>query len=276
MPIEVGRNLSPRGSGVPIQLISDGLPIWHAGSCSLDWTTVVAVGVDTTIPIEGLLVPNGSKYLRYGQVLTRITNPGAFVVTITGTPAGGSFVLSIYDPTNYGTYNVTIPYNAAVAAEQTLVDAAIGPGRLVVSGGGAYPGAAHTYTAAGNLLGITLVLPTANSAGLTGGSSPLATPTLTRAGTSFGKYGPYDPGASDGRQTLNRGECGLLNETLLETGPMVVFSAQGTAHPGMIVGGRVWFDRLLQSNLAAHSLALGPTRAELEAAFPELRYHINP
>jgi hypothetical protein len=45
---------------------------------------------------------------------------------------------------------------------------------------------------------------------LTGGTGP--TPAVTVAGTASGKYGPYDSAATDGRQTLTRGECFILDE----------------------------------------------------------------
>ena len=37
----------------------------------------------------------------------------------------------------------------------------------------------------------------------------------------------------------------------------------------------VFLDRVLQSGAAAHTLALGPTKAELLAAFPVLRFVEN-
>lgn len=85
---------------------------------------------------------------------------------------------------------------------------------------------------------------------------------LTKIAAS-GKYGPYDPAAADGRQTLTRGQCFVLNRAAQQGDPK-------DEHPEAIEGGRVWLARILQSGVAAHSLAAGPTRAELEAAFPRL------
>jgi hypothetical protein len=83
--------------------------------------------------------------------------------------------------------------------------------------------------------------------------------------TATGYYGPYDPAAADGRNLLNRGESYLVNRTVKNDDP------RGD-HPEVIDGGHVWFARLIQSGTGAHSLAAGPTKVELEAAFPTLTY----
>jgi hypothetical protein len=41
-------------------------------------------------------------------------------------------------------------------------------------------------------------------------------------------------------------------------------------HPPVIHGGECWIDRVIQSGTGTHSLAAGPTLAELLAAFPSL------
>lgn len=84
--------------------------------------------------------------------------------------------------------------------------------------------------------------------------------------TASGKYGPNDTGASDGRQTLTRGECYILNQT-------VVMSALGSDHPPVFDGGTVFADRLV-------NLAIQPTGgtestgsstlANILAAFPRV------
>lgn len=86
--------------------------------------------------------------------------------------------------------------------------------------------------------------------------------------TASGKYGPYDPAAVDGRQTLARGQCWLVNRTVVSNDPK-------SDYPEVIDGGVVWFDRLIQSGTGAHSLAAGPTLAELVAAFPTLTWAQN-
>jgi hypothetical protein len=39
----------------------------------------------------------------------------------------------------------------------------------------------------------------------------------------------------------------------------------------MLEGGLVWLDRIIQSGTVTHTLALGPTKAELLMAFPLIR-----
>jgi hypothetical protein len=83
--------------------------------------------------------------------------------------------------------------------------------------------------------------------------------------TANGKFGPYDPLAADGRQLLVEGDCFFLNRTVLELDP-------AGDHGGVACyGGLAFKSRLIQSGVGAHSLAAGPTLAELLAAFPELR-----
>jgi hypothetical protein len=81
--------------------------------------------------------------------------------------------------------------------------------------------------------------------------------------TASGKYGPYDPAAVDGRQTLTNGEAFILNETARE-------DDVASDHPAVIAGGLVFLSRVIQSGVAAASLALGPTLANLLATFPRL------
>lgn len=82
--------------------------------------------------------------------------------------------------------------------------------------------------------------------------------------TASGKYGPYDPAAGDGRQTLTRGECFLLNRSALADNAL-------DEHPEAIEGGRVWRARLIQVGTGTASLAAGPTLANLLTAFPRLQ-----
>jgi hypothetical protein len=82
--------------------------------------------------------------------------------------------------------------------------------------------------------------------------------------TASGKFGPYDPAASDGRQTLAVGDCYILNRSVLEEERM-------SDHPEAIEGGLCFLNRILNSGAGTHTLAAGPTLAELLAAFPRLR-----
>jgi hypothetical protein len=83
--------------------------------------------------------------------------------------------------------------------------------------------------------------------------------------TATGLYGPYDPAAADGRQNAPvRGECYIVNETFKE-------DEVASNYPPVLEGGLVFLNRIIQSGVAVHTLALGPTLAELLPAFPTLR-----
>lgn len=86
--------------------------------------------------------------------------------------------------------------------------------------------------------------------------------------TASGKWGPYDTAAGDGRAVVAAGNVCILNETLLENG-LLGFTWKQTNHPLVFVGGRVAKARLL-ATAGVHSLANGPTYAELQAALPRL------
>lgn len=87
--------------------------------------------------------------------------------------------------------------------------------------------------------------------------------------TATGLFGPYDSAAADGRQLLVNGNCGFINQTILQNG-LLGFTVANTDNAGLIVGGYVWSVRLIQSGVAVASLAAGPTLATLLAAMPRL------
>lgn len=107
--------------------------------------------------------------------------------------------------------------------------------------------------------------------------------TLVRAGQKFlrfgqviclitasGMFGPFDPAASDGRQSLGRGKTYIVNETtLMDIGTFI--PAGASDHPPALEGGKVWKDRIIATNGTA-SLAAGPAFADLEVAMPLLSY----
>jgi hypothetical protein len=87
---------------------------------------------------------------------------------------------------------------------------------------------------------------------------------ITAVGTTQGQYGPFDPAATDGRQTLGRGRTFLMPTSQLER-------EVASNYCGVLEGGRVYKERLIATAGAA-SLAAGPTYAALEGVLPELRY----
>lgn len=142
----VGREVTDTG-GRKISVVAAGVPQRPVGGITLDWSTVTAVGSETTLP-SGRVIPAGEKYLPAGRVLCRIT--------------------------------------------------------------------------------------------------------------ASGKYGPYDSGAADGRQNLNRSECFILEEELVKSDLM-------SDHPPVLDGGYVYRTRVV-------GVSNNPSEANCETAFPEIKW----
>jgi hypothetical protein len=251
-------------TGSPVEVAASGPPEWMPFGTTVAWATVAAVGSDTvTSPAEGLTVKSGQKFLRYGQVMTRINNAQAYTVTETGTVTAGTFALSGTRPDTGGfATTADLAFNATAATILAALQATFPGLPHAVSGSAAGP-----YTVTSPVVGLA----PANLL-LTGGS--LTVVVATASGDS-GKCGPFDPAVSDGRQTLTPGQCGILNTTVLQNGINGLFTQVATDHPGMIVGGAVWLNRILATS-GTHSLAAGPTQTELRAAFPRLTFVDSP
>jgi hypothetical protein len=107
------------------------------------------------------------------------------VVTITGTPAGGTFTLTFRGQTTG-----TIAYNAIASVVEDALEAlsTVGEGDVKVTGGPG-PGTPYTVTFI-NTLGVEDVpVMTASGAGLTGGTTPAVAVTTGTAGSATG----FDP-----------------------------------------------------------------------------------
>jgi hypothetical protein len=147
-------------------------------------------------------------------------------VTIGGGATGGTFPLTFNGQTASG-----IAWNATIGAVQTALAAlsTVGAGNVAVTGSAG----AYTVTFQGALAGINVPQMTTSAASLTGGTptAVVATgtggvvahypngfiPSGTVIGlvTSTGLFGPYDDGASDGRQTaygLTYGDCRVIRQ----------------------------------------------------------------
>jgi len=225
-----------------------------AGGITIDWSTVTAVGSDTTL-IDGTVIKSGQKYLRYGQVLCRITTAEVQTITVTGSPTGGTFTLKATGTT---TETATIAYNAAAATVQTVIRALGGDyAEVAVTGSAGGPFTVTFPYTAGNALQLVL-----GTNALTGGTTPSVTGATTTAGTdAAGKYGPYDSGASDGRQTVSRNACWIVNTTVVESTPGIA-----TDFPDVINGGLAFKERILMG-VSGH-----PSVSSVESALPTLMY----
>lgn len=264
--MDYGRNVIGQ-TGIPIEVAASGPPEWVPVGITVSWATVAAVGADTvTSPAEGLTVKSGQKYLRYGQVLCMITTQQAYTVTETGVPTAGSFTLSGTRPDTGGfVTSDAIPQASTGAAVQTILRANFTGIPVTVSGSAGGP-----YTITSPIQGLALA-----SNSLTGGTTPSVTVVVAVAGTDAGKYGPFDPAASDGRQTLTPGQCCIINTTTLQNGVIPGFTTMATDHPGALAGGYVWQNRIIATS-GTNSLAAGPTWTALQAAFPRLQFAGGP
>jgi hypothetical protein len=262
-----GRTLLSNSNVQPTRVSADNMPIQKPGGVTIDWTnTVTAPGSDVTLP-DGSVIKSGSKYLRYGQVLCRITT--GTTQTFTGTATGGTFTYTFVRPDNgQSVTTAALAFNATAAQVLAAIQAVAGPGQAVSASGGALGTAGVVVT-----YGTTTALGTVNAGSLTGGTVTVA---QTTAGATAGYFGPYDPAASDGRQSLNKGDCFVLDQTYLQYGLAgSTLTASNDQIGNCIEGGLIFIDRVLQSGTAAHSLALGPTLAEFSAAFPRFGYAKN-
>lgn len=262
--VMLGRQLGQTPFVFPTRVSADGHPVYKPGGCTLLLSTLTAAtGSTTTLP-DGSTVLGSMQFMRYGQILTRITQ--GTVMTITNAGTGGTLALTIAGnktaPIAFGASNA-----AVLAAVQALPN--IGVGRVSVA---STPNWVLTFA---DTLG-AVPLATVDNTLLTGGVASIA---LTTPALSAGMYGPYDTAATDGRQVLTRGGAYILDEfyTPFPAGSFAPIGPGATTDllAGVIEGGNIWKDRLLQCGAGTHSLAAGPTLAEFEAAFPLITYAQN-
>jgi hypothetical protein len=78
-----------QGTGRLVMASADGAPEWKTAGLTIDWTKVpAAVTNDATIAGDGTLVKAGDQYLRYGQVVTKVTSGGKYGVHDTSASDG--------------------------------------------------------------------------------------------------------------------------------------------------------------------------------------------
>jgi hypothetical protein len=254
-----------------LDLSADGHPEMKHGGGTIDWDTVTVLASPLTLP-GGRIIAAGRKILLPGQLMLGITRTGVSVVALGETPTGGTWDLTIANtlPAPGGTGTLTgLAYNVALATLQAAIRALpnIDGAAVVVTG---TPGTTYTITSPQELGTVTV---TVDGDDLTGaGADPTATVTTTEEGGDTGKIGPYDSAAADGRQTIAdaRFDCGLVRFPIL-----MKVAGEGEArndiHCGLIIGGPVRKD-LIRATSGSHSLAAGPTWAELKTLLPRLVY----
>jgi hypothetical protein len=133
-----------------------------------------------------------------GTILGQVTSSANDVqtITITGTPTGGSFTITV---SLMGISQTTTPlaFNASTAAVQSALQALTLVGANVAVTGTA--GTSYVLTFNGNLAA-SPIPPVTVAASLTGGATPAATPVHTTTGRTAGTYAQYASGNSDGSQ----------------------------------------------------------------------------
>lgn len=253
-----GRQVLDSPGGHPIQVTADGNPDWVPIGITLDWSTVAAVSGSDVTYTDDTVVKVGQKGLPLGTILCEITQAEVQTIDLSGgdDPTSGTWTITLGD---YGTTDA-LAYNASAATVQAALEELVGAGMVTVG----KTGFVYTLTFAAGLGNLTQV--TVNSGSLTsGGTVTVTIATTTQGVASAGKYGPYDAGATDGRQTLARGKCYILNMSTVEP---LVGSGVGmvTEHPPVIEGGLVWKARLKVGGTGQ------PAWNTFEAAFPRIRY----
>lgn len=245
--------------GTSCRVSADGQPEHKVGGVTIDWTTVAAAVAATTLP-DGVPIAVGDLFLRFGQVITKITLAGIDVITIDAT--GGTFKVTLASEIDGVTVTsaptTAIAFNATAATLQTALRLLVIPGAALItvtgSAGGPYT---LTFDASSGFVTVT------TDATLLTGNTSTAAVSVTDTGGNIGQYGPYDPAATDGRALLVMGSIFIINRT-------VKFTDILSNHPEAIFGGQAFLARIIQSGVASHSLAAGPTLAELKTAFPRL------
>jgi hypothetical protein len=248
-------------TGIPVMVLANLEDVdWKPGGITIDWSLVTAVTADTTLA-DGTVIPNGQKGIEFGTILCDTGIAEAETLTITAT--SGTYTL-----TGNGNVSAAIAYNATSAVVQGVVR----------SLGGAYANALVTG-AAGGPYTITFERGQGDVANLVGtsidlaGGAATAVVTTGTAGAGTGKFAAFDSGASDGRQTLARGHCFILNETVLQTGAQGIVGI-ASDNPAVFAGGLVWKARLKIGSINPVYLGSGnqPTVAAFETAFPKITY----
>ncbi len=264
-----GRRILTGPTLLPTRVSFDGMPRYKAAGVTLDPTLFPAAASSPTTLQDSSIIPAGIQYLRFGQVCCKVTTPQVSTVTIGGTPTGGTFLINV---TAQGSLQATaaIPFNATTAAVQSALQALGNVGTNNVTVGGT-AGSQYTVTFTGTV-GVPVI--TADGTNLTGGTSPSASASLLPASGTLantGKFGPFDPNATDGRQTLTRGESFVLDETFVYQPFGTILPGPNEIRGGFIDGGAIWLQRVLQCGAGAPSLATGPTLAAFLAAFPSFQ-----
>lgn len=240
-----------------------GLPNVGVGVTGTPGTTYnIALPTSLSNPVLSL---NGGSLT--GGTATLSGNPTTGY-TITSTATGGTFTLTLTTTVNGVVTSVTSSGITASASLPTLsvlaadIQALSNVGAPTVTG---TPGSSYVITLGAGARNSNFF---SNGSALSGaGVQPFTA--FGVSATEGGMIGPYDPSASDGRQTLAIGSVGILNETIVQGG-LFGITTFNTTQTGLLEGGHVYLPRVIQAGTGSASLAAGPTLASLLAVMPRL------
>ncbi len=170
--------LNEKMSGAAMQRMALSFPLDGEGTIEAElwglysrhYSSTPPTAVFTGMSDDVMMLRDARAYLDSGTATSEVQT-----VTITGTPAGGTFTLSFRGQTTAG-----IAYNATSAQVVTALVAltTIGAGGVTATGG-PLPTTPVVVTFAATLAGTDVGTMTADGSGLTGGSSPQVTVTVT-------------------------------------------------------------------------------------------------
>jgi hypothetical protein len=127
---------------------------------------------------------SGEGFARNLTTGTQLSTNEIQTITVTGTPTGGTTIITVTDPDTAEAITVTLPFDATSSSAQTLFDTAIGTGNSLVTGG-PFPGTALTVEFRGRYGHRDIALMTDNNgATLTGGTTPNSTEATTTPGVA--------------------------------------------------------------------------------------------
>lgn len=216
--------------GREVSVIANGPVRYKVGGCVIDWTNIQPAASQTTIPQSGRVIRQGDHYLRFGTVLCRLTATGKFV-----------------------------PFSAPMAPT-TLNGAVVAGARTanLTSASNVNPGDTLRIAAGGGTLEDIVVQ------GVNGAVVTFATALQFNHADTTAVTKP-----DDGRQTLRRGECYIMDHTVVLEQDLMSDQA-----PAVFDGGTVYLARVA-SDFGSGGVATNPTRSQLEAAFPGVTWVLD-
>ena len=235
---------------------------------TIAWDNVTAQSGDTVLA-DSTPVYDGEKAILRGTVMCRVTKSEVQTILRSSSGdawTGGTFTIGMTKTDEYGN-TVTgstdaLAYNASAAVVQAALEDFYGPGRVTV----AFSTNTWTLTFWSGLGNVTQV--TADITNITSGGTKAVTIATTTAGDADGNsWPPYNGSATDGTQTLTRGDVAILNTTLKQanlTGGFQTYCDSKAA--GLLIEGTVWKERLQVDGSGQPSLSA------LAAVMPGLRW----